>query len=70
MPEIREDTIKRLNKGDTKSFELLYSTYYVYLCAVATKYIFNSETAREIVNDVFLSEDVSKLRHISFFILK
>lgn len=53
MPEIREDTIKRLNKGDTKSFELLYSTYYVYLCAVATKYIFNSETAREIVNDVF-----------------
>lgn len=55
MPEIREDTIKRLNKGDTKSFELLYSTYYVYLCAVATKYIFNSETAREIVNDVFLS---------------
>ena len=55
MPEIREDTITRLNNGDTKAFEILYSVYYVYLCAVATKYIFNPEAAREIVNDVFLN---------------
>ena len=55
MPEIREDTIKQLNRGDTKAFEVLYSTCYVYLCAVATKYVYNAEVAREIVNDVFLS---------------
>ena len=55
MPEIRENTITRLNNGDTKAFEILYSVYYVYLCAVATKYIFNPEAAREIVNDVFLN---------------
>lgn len=45
----------RLHDGDTKAFEALYSAYYVYLCAVATKYVFDSEVAREIVNDVFLN---------------
>ena len=55
MPEIREDIINRINEGDVKAFELLYTTYYVYLCAVATKYIFNSEVSREIVNDVFIN---------------
>ncbi|WP_370860775.1 RNA polymerase sigma-70 factor [Parabacteroides faecis] len=55
MPEIREEIITRLNEGDTKAFEMLYAAYYVYLCAVATKYIFNAEAAREVVNDVFLN---------------
>ena len=55
MPEIREDIVTRINEGDIKAFELLYSTYYVYLCAVATKYIFNSEASREVVNDVFIN---------------
>lgn len=55
MPGIKEDTIIRLHGGDPKAFEALYSAYYVYLCAVATKYIFNTEVAREIVNDVFLN---------------
>lgn len=55
MPEIREDTVIRINEGDTKAFEVLYSTCYVYLCAVATKYIFNAEAAREVVNDVFVN---------------
>lgn len=55
MPEIREDTVIRISEGDTKAFEVLYSTCYVYLCAVATKYIFNAEAAREVVNDVFVN---------------
>lgn len=55
MPEIREDIVTRINEGDIKAFEMLYSTCYVYLCAVATKYIFNAETSREIVNDVFIN---------------
>lgn len=55
MPEIREDIIIRINEGDIKAFEVLYSTCYVYLCAVATKYIFNAEVAREVVNDVFIN---------------
>lgn len=52
---IEENIILRLNKGDAKAFEHLYTTYYVYLCAVATKYIYCAEAAQEIVNDVFLN---------------
>lgn len=52
---VEENIILRLNRGDSKAFEHLYTTYYVYLCAVATKYVYRAETAQEIVNDVFLN---------------
>lgn len=52
---IGKEIITRLNKGDTKAFEFLYSTYYVYLCAIAIKYVYKSSLAEEIVNDVFLN---------------
>jgi RNA polymerase sigma-70 factor (ECF subfamily) len=52
---IDKDIILRLNRGDVDAFKLLYTTYYVYLCAVSTKYIYDYETAKEIVNDVFLA---------------
>ncbi len=55
MLQIKQDIITRINKGDAKAFEQLYSIFYVYLCAVATKYIYNPEMAKEIVNDVFLN---------------
>lgn len=55
MLAIKEDIVYRINRGDAKAFEQLYSTYYVYLCAVATKYIYSAETAQEVVNDVFLN---------------
>lgn len=54
MQTISEDTIRRLNQGDTKAFEQLYNRYYVYLSTVATKYLYSPQTAQEIVNDVFL----------------
>lgn len=53
--EIDNDIIIKLNQGDKQAFKLLYSKYYVYLCAVSTKYVFNIEEAKEIVNDVFLT---------------
>lgn len=52
---IKEDIIFRINSGDVKAFEQLYDTFYVYLRAVAMKYVYNSESAQEIVNDVFLN---------------
>lgn len=55
MLNLQEDILIRVNQGDMKSFEHLYHTFYVYLCAVATKYIYDPETAKEIVNDVFLN---------------
>ncbi len=52
---VKEDIIARVKGGDAKAFEQLYTTFYVYLCAVATKYIYDPEVAREIVNDVFMN---------------
>lgn len=40
MLNLQEDILIRVNQGDMKSFEHLYHTFYVYLCAVATKYIY------------------------------
>ncbi|MDH6303942.1 RNA polymerase sigma-70 factor (family 1) [Parabacteroides sp. PF5-5] len=55
MLVVDENIIKRINRGDAKAFEQLYSLFYVYLCAIATKFIYDAEAAKEIVNDVFLS---------------
>ena len=33
----------------------MYSTYYVYLCTIATKYIYDAEVAKEIADDVFIN---------------
>lgn len=52
---IDQKIIAQVNQGDAKAFERLYTAYYVYLCAVATKYVFKAEIAQEIVNDVFLN---------------
>lgn len=55
MRKLNKEIIERISRGDIKAFEQLYSSYYVYLCTVATKYIYDPEIAKEIVNDVFLS---------------
>jgi len=52
---IDENIISQLNQGNKKAFEQLYTAYYVYLCAVATKYLYKAEIAQEIVNDVFMN---------------
>lgn len=52
---IEKEIVKRITQGDTKAFEQLYFSSYVYLCSVAIKYVYKPEPARELVNDVFLS---------------
>ena len=52
---VKEYIISRINNGDAKAVEQLYTTFNVYLCAVATKYVYNSEAARESVNDDFMN---------------
>lgn len=54
MQVVNEKIIHQINKGDSKAFEELYNAYYVYLCAVATKFVYVPEIAQEVVNDVFL----------------
>lgn len=53
--EINEETIRLINQGDARAFEDLYAAYYVFLGSVATKYVYQVEIAREILNDVFLN---------------
>lgn len=45
--------IEKINKGDEKAFEVLYNSYFVYLCSCANSYIFNSVEAQDIVNETF-----------------
>ncbi|MEG1564734.1 MAG: RNA polymerase sigma-70 factor [Bacteroides sp.] len=55
LNEISEKTITALRHGDVKSFDKIYHTYYLYLCAIAVYYVRNRQVAAEIVNDVFVS---------------
>ena len=38
LPEISENLIEQLNHGNTKAFDKIYHTYYLYLCAIAVYY--------------------------------
>ncbi len=44
----------RLKTGDIKAFELLYNEHYNSLCHFAQRFVFDLDTAREIVQDVFV----------------
>lgn len=48
---VDKDLIERINKGEEKAFEVLYNSYFVYLCA--NSYIFNPVEAQDIVNETF-----------------
>ena len=43
MQVVNEKIIHQINKGDSRAFEELYNAYYVYLCAVATKFVYVPE---------------------------
>ena len=55
LPEISENLIEQLNHGNTKAFDKIYHTYYLYLCAIAVYYVHDRRVAGEIVNDVFVA---------------
>ena len=44
----------RLKAGDIKAFELLYNEQYISLCHYARRFVLDLDTAREIVQDVFV----------------
>lgn len=54
ITEINNAIISQINKGNEKAFSFLYDAYYTYLNAVALCYVFDKNTANEIVNDVFI----------------
>ena len=50
LPEISENLIEQLNHGNTKAFDKIYHTYYLYLCAIAVYYVHDKRVAGEIQN--------------------
>jgi RNA polymerase sigma-70 factor (family 1) len=52
LPEV--DLIKRIKSGDEKSFEVLFKTYYPVLSVYAKKYVYDLETGKELVQDLFV----------------
>lgn len=50
---VNSHIIERINQGDERAFEILYNSYFVYLCACAHAYIFNPVESQDIVNEVF-----------------
>lgn len=51
---VDESVIDGINRGDERSFAVLYNNYYTYLCTCAVGYIFDADVAKEVVNDVFV----------------
>ena len=49
LPEISENLIEQLNHGNTKAFDKIYHTYYLYLCAIAVYYVHDRRVAGEIM---------------------
>lgn len=46
---------KRTESEDLKAFELLYNEHYEALCRYSQRFVFDLDTSREIVQDVFIS---------------
>lgn len=55
LVRINEQTVADINAGKESAFSALYDSYYSYLCVYATTYIFDTDEAKEIVNDVFMN---------------
>jgi RNA polymerase sigma-70 factor (ECF subfamily) len=50
---VENDPINKISLGDLKAFESLFREYYQLLCAYALKFVLDSDTAEEIVQDLF-----------------
>jgi RNA polymerase sigma-70 factor (ECF subfamily) len=50
---IETDTVKKLSFKDLRSFEVLFRQYYQMLCSYAFRFVNDTDTAEEIVQDLF-----------------
>jgi RNA polymerase sigma-70 factor (ECF subfamily) len=55
MTAIERELIDSVKKGNSKSFELLFKTYYKRLCSFAFDYTYQLEVAEDIVKDFFVA---------------
>ena len=52
---INERLIENIKSGDESAFAILYDVYFSFLCAQASVLVQNTEDAKDIVNDLFVS---------------
>ena len=55
MTGLEKELIESIKKGNSKSFELVFKTYYKRLCTFAFDYTRQLETAEDIVKDFFVA---------------
>ncbi len=55
MTEIERELIESIKNGNSKSFELVFKTYYKRLCTFAFDYTRQLETAEDLVKDFFVT---------------
>jgi RNA polymerase sigma-70 factor (ECF subfamily) len=55
MTDLERELIESIKKGNPKSFELVFKTYYKKLCTFAFDYTRQLETAEDIVKDFFVA---------------
>ncbi len=55
MTRLEKELIESIKKGNPKSFELIFKTWYKRLCIYAFDYTHQLETAEDIVKDFFVS---------------
>lgn len=66
---VDKDLIERINKGEEKAFEVLYNSYFVYLCACANSYIFNPVEAQDILMKLLLKYGIGVVSYLFLFML-
>ncbi|MFO7655602.1 MAG: RNA polymerase sigma-70 factor [Bacteroidales bacterium] len=54
MPKTDKDIFDRVKKGDMAAFESLFRKYYSYLCHYALKIVGDTDTAEEVIQDLFV----------------
>ncbi|MFP4621724.1 MAG: RNA polymerase sigma-70 factor [Bacteroidales bacterium] len=55
MKSADKQLLKKIKKGDVKSFEMLFRDYYEELCHYANRYLKDLDLAEEAVQDIFFS---------------
>ena len=54
MNRVNEELVNQIRGGSERAFSILYNAYHNYLNVTACCYLFDSEIAQEVVNDVFV----------------
>ena len=66
MPQVEKDFLARINAKEEKAFRELFEMFYRYLVVYAVRYVQETETAEDVVQDVFVALWKSEKEYNSF----